>query len=204
LLPPADESPAGLPPGAGVEPGPVSPAAAASVPPLAVERGLAAFRLYWWVSFLVVVADQVAKALVRATLPLFDSREVVPGLVDFTHVHNAGVAFGFLNDLAMDGAAKTLMTTALAALALVGIGFYARHVRPEERAARLGLSLILGGAVGNLTDRLRVGYVVDFVDVYWRNWHFWAFNVADACITIGAVLIFIDLLLVSRHASHTV
>ena len=67
-----------------------------------------------------------------------------------------------------------------------------------------GLSLILGGAVGNLIDRLRQGYVVDFVDVYWRGWHFWAFNVADASITIGAMLVFLDLLLVTRHASHSV
>ena len=203
MLPPADESPAGVPTGAGAEPVP-APHAAPPLPPLVAERGLAAFRLYWWVSFVVVIVDQVAKALVRATLPLYDSHEVVPGLIDFTHVRNAGVAFGFLNDLAEDGRAQTVMTTALAALALLGIGFYARHVRREERAARIGLSLILGGAIGNLTDRLRVGYVVDFVDVYWRNWHFWAFNVADACITIGAVLIFFDLLLVSRHASHTV
>jgi signal peptidase II len=89
-------------------------------------------------------------------------------------------------------------------VALVGIGFYARHIRREEWAARLGLSLILGGAVGNLIDRLRVGYVVDFVDAYVRDWHFWAFNVADASITIGAILVFLDLLLVSRHASDSV
>jgi len=66
------------------------------------------------------------------------------------------------------------------------------------------LSFILGGAVGNLADRLRQGFVVDFVDVYWRDWHFWAFNVADACISIGAVLVFVDLLLVKPHASHSV
>lgn len=70
--------------------------------------------------------------------------------------------------------------------------------------ARIGLSLILGGAVGNLIDRLRVGYVDDFVDVYFRGWHFWAFNVADASITIGAILVFLDLLLVARHASDSV
>jgi signal peptidase II len=168
------------------------------------ERGLAGFRLYWWLSMLIVLGDQLSKAIVRAALPLFESRSVVPGLVDFTHVRNAGVAFGFLNDLAVAGWAKTTLTTALAVMALLGIAFYARHVRREERVARIGLSLVLGGAVGNLVDRLRVGYVVDFVDVYWRGWHFWAFNVADACITIGAILIFLDLLLVSRHASHPV
>jgi signal peptidase II len=64
--------------------------------------------------------------------------------------------------------------------------------------------MILGGALGNLVDRLWAGYVLDFVDVYWRNWHFWAFNVADACISIGAVLVFFDLLFVRPHASHSV
>ena len=72
------------------------------------------------------------------------------------------------------------------------------------RTARVGLSLILGGALGNLIDRFHAGYVLDFVDVYWRGWHFWAFNVADASITIGAVLVFVDLLLVRRHVPHPV
>jgi signal peptidase II len=114
------------------------------------------------------------------------------------------VAFGLLNDAPIGLRAKAAVTTALAALALAGIGLYARHVRLEERLARTGLSLILGGAVGNLIDRLVRGYVIDFVDVYWRGWHFWAFNVADASITIGAALVFLDLLVVSRHASNTV
>ena len=66
------------------------------------------------------------------------------------------------------------------------------------------MSFILGGAIGNLADRLRQGFVVEFVDVYWRDWHFWAFNVADAAITIGAILIFVELLFPRRHASHSV
>jgi signal peptidase II len=92
----------------------------------------------------------------------------------------------------------------MAGLALVGISLYARQLRREETLARLGLSLVLGGAVGNLIDRLWAGYVLDFVDVYWRNWHFWAFNVADSAITIGAILVFAELLLVTRHASRSV
>jgi signal peptidase II len=104
----------------------------------------------------------------------------------------------------MDEGLKVILTTTLAALALFGIAFYARHVPPHEKLARIGLSLILGGAVGNLIDRLRLGYVVDYVDVYWEGWHFWAFNIADASITIGAVFVFLELLLVSRHASHPV
>ena len=162
------------------------------------------FGLSIWLSAAVIIADQLSKALIRATLAPFESRTIIPGLLDFIHVQNAGVAFGILNDAAMNHQLKAVLTTALAALALLGIGFYARHVHHHEKLARIGLSLILGGAIGNLIDRLRVGYVLDYVDVYWHGWHFWAFNVADASITFGAVFVFVDLLLVTRHAPHSV
>jgi signal peptidase II len=172
-----------------------------------VERlalGHARTGLSWWLSAVVIAADQIAKGVVHATLAPFDSVTIIPGLLDFIHVQNSGVAFGILNDAAMNHQLKSILTTALAALALIGIGFYARHVHRHEKLARIGLALILGGAIGNLIDRLRVGYVLDYVDVYWRGWHFWAFNIADASITIGAALVFADLLLVTRHASHPV
>jgi signal peptidase II len=185
---------------------PPSPAAEAGLPgalpvaPPAVAR--ARIHLFWWVSLAVLLLDQISKALVRTHLPEFDSVTVVTNFIDFTHVQNKGVAFGLLNDAPLPF--KGSVTSALALVALVGIGLYAKHLRREEWVARLGLSLILGGAVGNLIDRLRVGYVVDFVDVYWHTWHFWAFNAADASITIGAILVFLDLLLVSRHAPDSV
>jgi signal peptidase II len=173
---------------------------AGAAPVVAPERP--SLRLFWWISLAVVGLDQAAKAMVRAELPLYGSQTVIPGLMDVVHVRNSGVAFGILND--MTHPLRTVLTTALALAALVGIASYARHVRREERMARFGLSLILGGAIGNLADRIRQGFVLDFVDVYWRNWHFWAFNVADAAITIGAVLIFLDLLRPKRHASNPV
>jgi signal peptidase II len=172
-----------------------------TTPPASASRRI---PLVWWLSLAVILADQLAKAIVRATLPLYDSHTLIPGLMDFTHVRNAGVAFGLMNDADIAAPLKAAATTGMAALALVGIGLYARHLKYEERLARIGLSLILGGALGNLIDRLRQGYVIDFVDVYFRGWHFWAFNVADASITIGAVLVFLDLLVVTRHASHPV
>jgi signal peptidase II len=158
--------------------------------------------LLWTVSAVTVVVDQVAKAIIQHTLPLYGSRTLIPGALDLVHVHNAGVAFGLLNDLEHPG--RALLTTSLALAALVGIAYYARHIHPSERLARVGLSLILGGAVGNLADRVRQGFVVDFVDVYWRGWHFWAFNVADSAITIGAIFVFVDLLFLNRHAPHPV
>jgi signal peptidase II len=178
------------------------PPADAPAPENPVRRPRPSLSL--WLGAAVVVVDQVTKALVRSSLMPFESRTIIPGLLDVIHVQNAGVAFGILNESPMNHRLKALLTTALAGLALLGIGFYARQVHHHEKMARFGLSLILGGAIGNLIDRVRMGYVLDYVDVYWRGWHFWAFNVADASITIGAILVFLDLLLVTRDASHPV
>jgi signal peptidase II len=161
-----------------------------------------ALRLAWWAIATIVAMDQLTKWLVLEHIPVFSSVAVIPGMLDLVHVRNSGVAFGFLNDL--EHAWQGVFTSGLALAALAGIVYYATHLRPEERLARFGLSLILGGAVGNLIDRARLGYVVDFVDVYWRNWHFWAFNVADSAISIGAMLIFLDLILPHRHVSNPV
>ena len=195
MQPPADDLPAATSPPAPLSSAPETAGAESQV-------RASKFNLYWWVTFGVVAVDQLAKAIIRAALAPYESVTVIPGLIDLTHVLNSGVAFGLLNEL--DIPFKNVATTLLAALALGGIAYYARHVRREERLARLGLSLILGGAIGNLADRLTTGRVIDFVDVYWQGWHFWAFNVADASITIGAVLVFVELLVVNRHASHPV
>ena len=150
----------------------------------------------------IVVADQIVKAVVLATLPLHDGVAVIPGLLSLTHVRNTGAAFGLLNSAAFPF--KTVMVTLMAVTALVLIAAYAWRTAPEERLSRIGLSLILGGAIGNLIDRARLGYVVDFVDVYWRDYHFWAFNVADAAITMGAIIILAEILFARRHVPQTV
>lgn len=151
---------------------------------------------------LIVLFDQATKALIHASIPLYDSVTVVSGFIDFTHVRNTGAAFGLLNtaDLPM----KWLVMMGMALVAIAAIGAYGATLRADERIARFGLALVLGGAIGNLIDRARLGYVLDFVDVYSGDWHFWAFNVADAAITVGAVLVIFDLLGLRRHASHTV
>ena len=181
-------------------PPPPSEAPPPEPPPAAETPGPSG--LYWRLALSLIAVDQITKAIVRALVPLYDSRPLVAGFVDLVHVRNEGVAFGLLNNL--DIRYKWALTTALAMAALLGITYYAHHVRREERLARIGLSMILGGAIGNLIDRATAGYVLDFVDVYWGSWHFWAFNVADASISIGAVLVFADLLLVKPHASHPV
>jgi signal peptidase II len=153
-------------------------------------------RLEIWLPLAIVAFDQLTKAIVRNTLPLHDSLTVIPGLVDFTHVRNSGAAFGFLN--AVDFPFKTAVIAVVATAALVGVGMYAASLAHHQLVARIGLALILGGAAGNLLDRVIVGSVVDFVDVYWRGWHFWAFNVADSAISIGVAVMILDMLTPTR------
>jgi signal peptidase II len=159
-------------------------------------------RLELWLPLAVVVLDQLSKAAVRATLPLHESVTLVPGLLDFTHVRNSGAAFGILNG--SDFPFKTLLIALIATAALVGVGLYAASLAHHQLVARVGLALIIGGAAGNLLDRIAVGSVVDFVDVYWHSYHFWAFNVADSAITVGVAIMMLDMLGVGAHVSKTV
>jgi len=168
------------------------------------DRAQSLARPYELVTLLAIVAlDQITKAAVRANVPLGDSRPIIDGVLDLTHVQNTGAAFGLLN--AADFPYKPLVMIGIAALALVAIAAYASQLGFHERLARFGLALILGGAFGNLIDRALVGHVVDFVDVYWGSAHFWAFNVADAAITFGAAFVLLDMIGFRRkHASNPV
>lgn len=154
-----------------------------------------------WIAAIVVVLDQITKAAVKSFLPLHENVTVIPGFVDLTHVRNTGAAFGILN--AADFPFKAAIIALIATCALIGVGLYAAALPAYQRAARLGLALVLGGAAGNLIDRVAAGYVVDFVDVYWRDYHFWAFNVADAAITVGVAVMLFDMLGLQRRVSTT-
>ena len=155
------------------------------------------------IALVVVIVDQAVKALIRQRLPLNESVTVIPGFFDLTRVHNFGTAFGFMNGTNFPF--KTVLLAAVAVAALVGLAMYAASLPTEQWLARFGLSLILGGAAGNLIDRVTEGYVVDFVDLYYAGWHFWAFNVADAAITVGVALMILDLLgLGARDVSRAV
>ena len=141
---------------------------------------------------IVVLVDQATKALVRARLPLHDSVAVIPGLLEFTHVRNTGAAFGILN--AAEFPYKAAVIALVATIALASIAIYTARLSPHQRLARLGLALILGGAAGNHIDRVTAGFVLDFVDFHWGDYHFWAFNVADAAITVGVVGMLLDMI----------
>lgn len=159
-------------------------------------------RLEIWLPMAIVVVDQMTKAIVRASVPLHESVNVVPGLLDFTHVQNTGAAFGFLDPV--DFPFKTVLLAIVATGALVGVALYSASLADHQLLPRIGLAMIIGGAAGNLIDRLSQGSVVDFVDVYWRSWHFWAFNVADSAISVGVALMILGMIGVGSHASKTV
>lgn len=154
-------------------------------------------KLHLAISAVIVVIDQIVKIVVGGRLTELDSVVVIPNLFSLTRVHNTGVAFGTLD--AMEFPGKSLLVAGVAVAALIGLAFYASALDDDQRLTRLGLALVIGGAAGNLIDRLRLGYVLDFFDFYWGDWHFWAFNVADAAISVGVALMILDILLGMRR-----
>ena len=146
-------------------------------------------RLYL-AALAVVAADQATKLAALAWLTPFTPVPLLPGL-NFTLLFNTGAAFSFLHDA---GGWQRWGFSALAVAVSVGIALYLPRAAREDRRSAWALALVLGGAVGNLVDRVRLGHVVDFIDVYAGTWHWPAFNVADSAITLGAAgLIWVSL-----------
>lgn len=144
-----------------------------------------------WCAALVLGLDQASKYWIQSTFRLYESHDLLPFLRLF-YVHNTGAAFSFLSTA---GGWQRWFFSAVAVLA-VGLVFgWLRRLEAHQKRLALGLSLILGGAIGNLIDRLRFGYVVDFIDAYYQSWHWPVFNVADSAITVGVVLVLLDALL---------
>jgi signal peptidase II len=147
---------------------------------------------YFWVTALVVGLDQGTKALVQRLMSLHESHLVLDGILRLTYVRNRGAAFGILSEAELPY--QSLVFSAVSLLALLAIAVYAWRLPNRSWLPRLALTLIMGGAVGNLLDRARLGYVIDFVDVFWGAHHWPAFNVADSAITIGVALLVLDML----------
>jgi signal peptidase II len=139
-----------------------------------------------WLSLALVLADQASKQLALSTLLLHDSVPVIPGWFDWTLTYNYGAAFSFLSDAS--GWQRWFFSALAVAISTVLVVWLARLPRNDWRQA-LPFALIIGGALGNLVDRLRFGYVVDFIDLHHSGWHFPAFNLADSGISVGAVLL---------------
>jgi len=141
----------------------------------------------------VLILDQVTKALVSASLRLHESRPIIPGFLSLTLVHNTGAAFGILA-----GEHSPLRTGFFLVVSGVAMGvvlWLLWRLRPEQKVEAIALSLIFGGAVGNVIDRMRFGKVIDYIDVFYRSYHWPAFNVADAAISVGVFLLFWRLIL---------
>ena len=150
------------------------------------------FPPYQWVwlgvSVLVILLDWQTKQMASESLVLYHPREVLSWL-NMTLAHNYGAAFSFLNNAG--GWQRWFFVVLASAISLVLVVWLLRLPRQEWRTG-LSLGLIIGGAIGNLIDRIQLGYVVDFIDVHHSGWHFPAFNVADSAITLGVVLLLLD------------
>lgn len=153
---------------------------------------------YLYLSLAVLVLDQWTKWLVEIHLPHSASHPVVPGLFNLTHVKNTGVAFGLFASHGAGGGSWLLVVMGLVALGAVFL--YFRLAPATNRLLLSSLALIVGGAVGNLVDRLASGAVTDFLDVYVGTYHWPAFNVADSAITVGIGLMILDSFRAHRKA----
>lgn len=141
--------------------------------------------LKWlWLSFLSLVLDQWSKHIVDSAMQLYQSIPIIP-YFNLTYVHNTGAAFSFLSQA---GGWQRWFFAALALTVSIGITIWLTRLKKQETLLAVALALVLGGAVGNLIDRLMYGYVIDFLDVYYQDWHWPAFNIADSAITLGVIL----------------
>jgi len=141
--------------------------------------------LKWlWLSLLALVLDQASKLLIDGSMQLYQSIPLLPSF-NLTYVHNTGAAFSFLSTA---GGWQRWLFAGLALFISIGITVWLTRLQKHETVLAAALSLVLGGAVGNLIDRLAYGYVIDFLDVYYGTWHWPAFNIADAAITLGVML----------------
>src|SRR5579863_1577171 len=140
--------------------------------------------VYATIALLVFVGDQTTKSLVDASIPEHEVRTVIPGFFNLTHVKNGGAAFGLFADSPAPWKTGLLILISAALLAsVIGVVWKSRRLQWE---AGVGLSLVLGGALSNLVDRIRMGRVIDFLDFYIKTYHWYTFNLADAAIVVGA------------------
>jgi signal peptidase II len=143
---------------------------------------------WWWLMLSVLVLDQISKQLVITNMQLFDSIELLP-VFNLTYVRNYGAAFSFLSDA---GGWQRWFFTLIAVVISAVLAVWLARNKSTEIKLNLALTLVLAGAIGNLIDRSVYGYVIDFLHLYYQNWHYPAFNIADSAICIGAGLLIWD------------
>ena len=156
--------------------------------------------LRWlWLKVTVIVLDQFSKQLAVNGLELHEAVPLLPSL-NLMLAHNTGAAFSFLSSAS---GWQRWFFVCLAVAVSLALMFWLRRLTAGHQLQACALALILGGALGNVWDRLAYGYVIDFIDVYYKNWHWPVFNIADSAIAVGAVLLIIDTIIrpVSNHRS---
>jgi signal peptidase II len=159
-------------------------------------------KYHFFIALLVVCFDQSAKWLVARSLALHDSTVIIPGLFRLTHVQNRGAAFGLFSDSLSEWKIAILISFSLIALVVVSALLWKNS--HSMSTTGVALALILGGAVGNLWDRLISGHVVDFLDFYIGSYHWPAFNIADSAIVVGALLLVAEILLAKSPTEQKV
>lgn len=151
--------------------------------------------LKWiWLAVTVVILDQLTKYIASASLVMFKPVAVMP-MFNWTLMHNTGAAFSFLADA---GGWQRWFFAVIAIVVSTVIFLWIKKLQQHEKWQAIALALILGGAIGNVIDRIWLGYVVDFIQVYYQQWYWPAFNIADSAIFIGVVMIIIDTIRESR------
>lgn len=148
---------------------------------------------YLLITASVVLLDQVTKHAIDQAMTLYQSIDVVSGVFSLTYVRNRGAAFGFLS--AADLPYQAALFSIVSLIALAAIVYYALSIPVSDRLPQIALALIAGGAIGNLIDRMWLGYVIDFLDFYWETHHWPMFNIADSCISTGVGLLVVDMLI---------
>ncbi len=154
---------------------------------------------FWWIALLVLVVDQLSKIWVVQNFTLGESIQLLP-VFNFTYARNYGAAFSFLGDA---GGWQRWLFTAIAIVVTCVLSVWLSRLKPTQLKLSLALVLIIAGAIGNLIDRSLYGYVVDFLHVYYQQWHYPVFNIADCAITIGAGLLIWDSFTSDEEAAQT-
>ncbi len=166
--------------------------------PLSEEARGRAWMRWLVIAFVVIVLDQLSKAAITSHFVFGESMAVTP-FFNLVLAHNTGAAFSFLHDA---GGMQRWLFSIIAVIASVWIVWLLRR-HQSQTLFSFALAFILGGALGNLIDRIAYGYVVDFLDFYWGPYHFAAFNIADSAITCGAVLLILDGFIGKEHGTAT-
>ena len=143
-----------------------------------------------WLSGLVVVLDQVTKYFAEQNLSYCAPVKVIPDFFSMTLVYNKGAAFNFLSDA---GGWQRWVLILVSIAIILFLFFWLRTIEKNRIYLAIGIALVLGGAIGNLIDRSIYGHVIDFIEIYYRDWHYPHFNIADSAISIGVVLVIYDM-----------